>query len=210
MEKLTQLEQVELLQDLRSAENLAIRLREKAMRCVDTVWDGDGPIPTEEADILVTVEPAGENGLVMTLPAMLPRRSRDDKARFLIWPMRRACRRFQSAYMESHDGEEFRLRECVLAYEHIYGKSKRRRFVDHDNLELKHCQDILEAYFLTNDSSVYCSAFQCSHREEQESTRIWVLPASEFSAWLTQHQSLWMGNDEQEKKGETLPEGSAQ
>mgnify|MGYP007085199614 FL=1 len=83
---------------------------------------------------------------------------------------------------------------CVLAYEHIYGPG--RRFLDHDNLELKHCQDVLEAAFLTNDTSALCSAFQCSHRGERNATRIWVLPAEAFPKWLESHRESWAGPPE--------------
>ena len=78
---------------------------------------------------------------------------------------------------------------CVLAYEHIYGPG--RRFLDHDNLELKHCQDVLEAAFLTNDTSALCSAFQCSRRGDRNATRIWVLPAEAFPKWLESHRESW-------------------
>ena len=83
---------------------------------------------------------------------------------------------------------------CVLAYEHIYGPG--RRFLDHDNLELKHCQDVLEAAFLTNDTSALCSAFQCSRRGERNATRIWVLPAEVFPKWLESHRESWAGPPE--------------
>ena len=59
--------------------------------------------------------------------------------------------------------------------------------MDHDNLELKHCQDVLEAAFLTNDTSALCSAFQCSRRGDRNATRIWVLPAEAFPKWLANH-----------------------
>ena len=66
-----------------------------------------------------------------------------------------------------------------------------RRFIDHDNLELKHCQDVLEASFLSNDTAALCSAFQCSHRGEQDGTRIWILPPEQFPEWLKNHPECW-------------------
>ncbi len=79
----------------------------------------------------------------------------------------------------------------MLVYEHIYDINRNRRFIDHDNLELKHCQDVLEAAFLTNDTAALCSAFQCSHRREQDGTRIWILPPEQFPEWLKSHPECW-------------------
>lgn len=79
----------------------------------------------------------------------------------------------------------------MLVYEHIYDINRNRRFIDHDNLELKHCQDVLEAAFLTNDTAALCSVFQCSHRREQDGTRIWILPPEQFPEWLKSHPECW-------------------
>ena len=114
--------------------------------------------------------------LAVTLEAVLPRRGDSDRSRFLAHSLRAAIRR------AFPDRLPPKFHICVLAYEHIYGPG--RRFLDHDNLELKHCQDVLEAAFLTNDTSALCSAFQCSRRGERNATRIWVLPAEAFPRWL--------------------------
>ena len=79
----------------------------------------------------------------------------------------------------------------MLVYEHIYDINRNRRFIDHDNLELKHCQDVLEAAFLANDTAALCSAFQCSHRGEQDGTRIWILLPEQFPEWLKSHPECW-------------------
>ena len=83
-----------------------------------------------------------------------------------------------------------------MVYEHIYDISRSRRFIDHDNLELKHCQDVLEAAFLTNDTAALCSAFQCSHHGEQDGTRIWILPPEQFPEWLKNHSECWNSTTE--------------
>ena len=114
---------------------------------------------------------------------VLPRRGDGDRGRFLAHSLRAAIRR------AFPDRLPPKFHICVLAYEHIYGPG--RRFLDHDNLELKHCQDVLEAAFLTNDTSALCSAFQCSRRGERNATRIWVLPAEAFPRWLETHRESW-------------------
>ena len=111
-----------------------------------------------------------------------------DRGRFLAHSLRAAIRQ------AFPDRLPPKFHICVLAYEHIYGPG--RRFLDHDNLELKHCQDVLEAAFLTNDTSALCSAFQCSHRGERNATRIWVLPAEAFPKWLESHRESWAGPPE--------------
>ncbi len=126
--------------------------------------------------------------LAVTLEAVLPRRGDSDRSRFLAHSLRAAIRR------AFPDRLPPKFHICVLAYEHIYGPG--RRFLDHDSLELKHCQDVLEAAFLTNDTSALCSAFQCSHRGERNATRIWVLPAEAFPKWLESHRESWAGPPE--------------
>ena len=129
------------------------------------------------------VELLEDGWLAVTLEAVLPRRGDSDRSRFLAHSLRAAIRR------AFPDRLPPKFHICVLAYEHIYGPG--RRFLDHDNLELKHCQDVLEAAFLTNDTSALCSAFQCSHRGERNATRIWVLPAEAFPKWLESHRESW-------------------
>ena len=62
---------------------------------------------------------------------------------------------------------------------------------DHDNFELKHVQDTLESVFLTNDTATLCSAFQCSHRGEMDSTCIWILTPEQFVEWLSTNADCW-------------------
>ena len=131
-----------------------------------------------DADLPASIEIAVEDWLRMELPCVMPRREDNDRSRFLAGLLRNAIHRA----FPKHDQPRFRT--CVLVYEHIYDLSQSRRFIDHDNLELKHCQDVLEAAFLTNDTSALCSAFQCSHRGAQDSTRIWILTPEQFPEWL--------------------------
>ena len=136
---------------------------------------------------IASVESTEEGWLLISLPVMLPRRGEKDRARFLDEPLRAAIR----SYFRDKPLPKFQT--CVLVYEHIYdGAYPRRRVTDHDNLELKHCQDVLEAAFLTNDTASLCSAFQCSHPGETPGTRIWVLAPEQFESWLSKHKSAWL------------------
>ena len=173
----------DLLQAVQDAERSAIHLRQYASVALrPVVWGSSAePIPT----IAAQVEISPEGWLTISLPVMLPRRGEKDRARFLEEPLRVAI---ASCF---RDRPAPRFQSCVMVYEHIYAAGSRKRVTDHDNLELKHCQDLLEAAFLTNDSALLCSTFQCSHHGEKDSTRIWILSAEQFDKWLEIHADSW-------------------
>ena len=178
-----------LLDAVQSAENAAIQLRQYAAAVLEPEQTVPGvSVSGNNHAALVRIAPEG--WLIASLPGMMPRRDDADRSRFLAGLLRDAIRR---AFPE-HDHPKFRA--CVLVYEHIYDIGRSRRFTDHDNLELKHCQDVLEAAFLTNDTAALCSAFQCSHRGEQDGTRIWILPPEQFPEWLKNHPECWHSTTE--------------
>ena len=178
-----------LLDAVRSAENAAIQLRQYAASVLEPVQTVPGDVFSDNSQAAV-VEITSEGWLATSLPGMMPRRDDADRSRFLAGLLRDAIHRT----FPQHDQPKFRA--CVLVYEHIYDTSRSRRFIDHDNLELKHCQDVLESAFLTNDTAAFCSAFQCSHRGEQDGTRIWILPPEQFPEWLKSHPERWNGTTE--------------
>ena len=175
----------DLLQAVRDAESSVTQLRRFAasfllMRNMES-------LPGTNSTTIASVELTEEGWLLISLPVMLPRRGEKDRARFLDEPLRAAIR----SYFRDKPLPKFQT--CVLVYEHIYdGAYPRRRVTDHDNLELKHCQDVLEAASLTNDTASLCSAFQCSHPGETPGTRIWVLAPEQFESWLSKHKSAWL------------------
>ena len=178
-----------LLDAVQSAENAAIQLRQYAAAVLEPEQTVPG-VSVSGNNHAALVKIAPEGWLLASLPGMMPRRDDADRSRFLAGLLRDAIRR---AFPE-HDHPKFRA--CVLVYEHIYDIGRSRRFTDHDNLELKHCQDVLEAAFLTNDTAALCSAFQCSHRGEQDGTRIWILPPEQFPEWLKNHPECWHSTTE--------------
>ena len=178
-----------LLDAVQSAENAAIQLRQYAAAALEPVQTVPGDAFSDNSQAAV-VEITPECWLAASLPGMMPRRDDADRSRFLAGLLRDAIRR---AFPE-HDHPKFRA--CVLVYEHIYDISHSRRFIDHDNLEPKHCQDVLEAAFLTNDTAALCSAFQCSHRGEQDGTRIWILLPEQFPEWLKSYPECWKSTTE--------------
>ena len=144
-----------LLEAIRSAEETALQLRSYAAATMRA--PNECTHESELPYLPVQVEVTLEGWVLAVLPVILPRRTDGDRSRFLASSLWRAVR------THFRDKPLPKFHSCVLIYEHIYAFDRRRRFTDHDNLELKHCQDVLEAAFLTNDSSSLCSAFQCSH-----------------------------------------------
>ena len=178
-----------LLDAVRSAEDAAIQFRQYAAAVLEPVQAGPGDMFSDNSQVTV-IEITSEGWLAASLPGMMPRRDDADRSRFLAGLLRAAVHRT----FPEHDQPKFHA--CVLVYEHIYDISRSRRFIDHDNLELKHCQDVLEAAFLTNDTAALCSAFQCSHRGEQDGTRIWILPPEQFPEWLKSYPECWKSTTE--------------
>ena len=177
-----------LLEAVCSAEDAAIQLRQYAAATLPPVREI--PEISGDIDLPASIEVTVEGWLRIELPCVMPRREDNDRSRFLAGLLRNAIHRA----FPKHDQPRFYT--CVLVYEHIYDLSRSMRFIDHDNLELKHCQDVLEAAFLTNDTSELCSAFQCSHREAQDSTRIWILTPEQFPEWLKRRRECWNGSTE--------------
>ena len=172
----------DLLQAVQEAEAAVTQLRRFAASFL--LMQNRRSTPGTNTTTIASVENTEEGWLLISLPVMLPRRGEKDRARFLDEPLRAAIRRYcQDRPLPKND-------VCVLVYEHIYDAAyPRRRVTDHDNLELKHCQDVLEAAFLTNDTASLCSVFQCSHPGEEPGTRIWILTPEQFEIWLSKRKT---------------------
>ena len=174
----------DLLQAVQDAEAALTELRRFAASFL--LMQDRRSTPGTNTTTIASVKNTEEGWLLISLPVMLPRRGEKDRARFLDEPLRAAIRRY------CQDRPLPKFQTCVLVYEHIYDAAyPRRRVTDHDNLELRHCQDVLEAAFLTNDTASLCSVFQCSHPGEEVGTHIWILTPEQFEIWLSKHKSTW-------------------
>ena len=181
----------DLLQAVQDAEAAVTQLRRFAASFL-LMQNRESTLGTNTTTI-ASVESTEEGWLLISLPVMLPRRGEKDRARFLAEPLRAAIR----CYCQDRPLPKFQT--CVLVYEQIYDAAyPRRRVTDHDNLELKHCQDVLEAAFLANDTASLCSVFQCSHPGEEVGTRIWILTPEQFEIWLNKHKSTWQKSQKTE------------
>ena len=181
----------DLLQAVQDAEAAVTQLRRFAAPFL--LMQNRRSMPGTNTTTIASVKSTEEGWLLISLPVILPRRGEKDRARFLDEPLRAAIR----CYCQDRALPKFQT--CVLVYEHIYDAAyPRRRVTDHDNLELKHCQDVLEAAFLANDTASLCSVFQCSHPGEEVGTRIWILTPEQFEIWLGKHKTSWQKSQETE------------
>ena len=179
----------DLLQAVQDAESTVTQLRRFAASFL--LMQNRRSTPGTNTTTIASVKSTEEGWLLISLPVILPRRGEKDRARFLDEPLRAAIR----CYCQDRALPKFQT--CVLVYEHIYDAAyPRRRVTDHDNLELKHCQDVLEAAFLANDTASLCSVFQCSHPGEEVGTRIWILTPEQFEIWLGKHKTSWQKSQE--------------
>ena len=181
----------DLMQAVQDAEAAVTQLRHFAASFL--LMQNRRSTPGTNTTTIASVKSTEEGWLLISLPVILPRRGEKDRARFLDEPLRAAIR----CYCQGRPLPKFQT--CVLVYEHIYDAAyPRRRVTDHDNLELKHCQDVLEAAFLANDTASLCSVFQCSHPGEEVGTRIWILTPEQFEIWLGKHKTSWQKSQETE------------
>lgn len=181
----------DLLQTVQEMEAAVTHLRQFAATALRV--SAMGAMAESNATTIASVKLTEEGWLAISLPVMLPHRGEKDPARFLDEPLRTAIRDF----FRNKPLPKFRV--CVLVYEQIYDAAyPRRKVTDHDNLELKHCQDVLEAAFLTNDTALLCSAFLCSHMGKDPGTRIWILPSEQFPKWLCAHKNAWENSQNME------------
>ena len=181
----------DLLQAVQDAEAAVTQLRHFAASFL--LMQNRRSTPGTNTTTIASVKGTEEGWLLISLSVILPRRGEKDRARFLDEPLRAAIR----CYCQDRALPKFQT--CVLVYEHIYDAAyPRRRVTDHDNLELKHCQDVLEAAFLANDTASLCSVFQCSHPGEEVGTRIWILTPEQFEIWLGKHKTSWQKSQETE------------
>lgn len=122
-----------LLEAVRSAEETALQLRSYAAATMRV--PNECTYESELPYLPVQVEVTLEGWALAVLPVILPRRTDGDRSRFLASSLWSAVR------THFRDKPLPKFHSCVLVYEHIYAFDRKRRFTDHDNLELKHCQD---------------------------------------------------------------------
>ena len=112
-----------------------------------------------------------QDGYEIILPGLMTRRDSRYNVTFLMEPLSFALEQ----YFQEHYAERF---ENVLIW-FIYEYEKNtpiRHIRDYDNLESKGVLDILNAFFLTDDSGDFCELRYSTRRADHERTRIMIRP----------------------------------
>mgnify|MGYP000032998959 CR=1 FL=1 len=118
------------------------------------------------------------------IPLLLPKKEDGsaDYVRSFLYP---AMQRF------FHNKEPVRYGGCVLIYRHVYSiyRPERKRR-DHDNIEINMVSDIIALYVMEDDAPSLCSHYYCSAAAEEERTEVYVIPKTDFSAWLEAEKTM--------------------
>ena len=135
--------------------------------------------------------------LRISLPAILPKRSRSYERDFLLVPMRHALIEFLS------ENPRERLRRSTVCIVHQYDASKGpRRVRDYDNIETKRYLDVIEALFLSNDSGLNISVYQCTELGDSDATVFYLMKPEALTKWLTNRADGEVSLPEKERNGE--------
>lgn len=118
------------------------------------------------------------------IPLLLPKKEEGsaDYVRSFLYPV---MQRFFC------NKEPVRYGGCVLIYRHVYSiyRPERKRR-DHDNIEINMVSDIIALYVMEDDAPSLCSHYYCSAAAEEERTEVYVIPKTDFSAWLEAEKTM--------------------
>lgn len=134
--------------------------------------------------IPVEVGFTAEGWFSIRIPTLLPKKASGsaDYIRSYLYP---AMRKF-------FEGKPpVRFRDCVLAYRHVYDRSRPERAMrDHDNIETNMVTDILALYVLPDDHPAVCSHYYCSAAGSEVRTEVYVIPKHDFPVWMAEEKTL--------------------
>ncbi len=168
---------VELYKLVCRAETDTVRLRELAARTDRSKTVQFYEKVSEAQNIEIREYP---DWLKISLPAILPKRSRSYEQDFLIAPMRQAL----VTFLRKNPRE--RMKRSAVCIVHQYDASKSpRRVRDYDNIETKRYLDVIEALFLSNDSGLCISVFQCTELGDSDTTVFYLMKPETLPKWLT-------------------------
>lgn len=161
---------------VRSAEQNTLKLRSAARAAHRDL----SPAVYEDlsSEICVSVEER-KRWVEITVPAILPGRSRRDNTLFITRPLRSALVRFRKAKGLP------RLHDCVICIEHQYDEAlSTMRIRDYDSIETKRYLDVIESLLLTDGSGLYCSVFQTTKLSDRDCTKFYLMSPEALPEWL--------------------------
>ena len=106
-------------------------------------------------------------GYEIVMPYLMAKRNGKHNVRFLLEPLSYALRQ----YTEEHTIE--RLQHAVIWFIYEYAEDTPRRYIrDYDNMEAKEVLDLINTYFLVDDSGRFCELRYSSRQGERNQTRV--------------------------------------
>ena len=140
--------------------------------------------------------------LRISLPAILPKRNRSYEQDFLLVPMRHALIEFL------RENPRERMRQSTVCIVHQYDASKSpRRVRDYDNIETKRYLDVIEALFLSNDSGLNISVYQCTELGDADAAVFYLMKPEVLPKWLTNRADGESCLPKKERNGEADQQG---
>lgn len=125
-----------------------------------------------------------EHHVEITLPGLLPKRSKRINTTFLTDPLYSAL----EVYTREHTLPHFI--SCVVCFSHVYDrKLSSRRVRDYDNLECKQVLDTVAGFVMTDDSGILCDAYHTTEFGDNDCTILTLMERQEFPEWLNQKES---------------------
>ena len=148
------------------------------------------PIAAQELQDVMAINVPVEMGFTkegwfsVRLPLLLPKKEHAsaDYIRSILYP---AMQKFFQSRVP------VRYQDCTLIYRHVYMRSRpERKRRDHDNVEINMVSDIVALYVMTDDAPSLCRHYYCSACAETERTEVYVVPDTDFPAWLEKEKSM--------------------
>ena len=164
---------------VRIAESNTVNLRNLTAR---TMKHREAP-RKESADTMLGISVVEEQKWIrITVPAILPHRSRRDKPDFLMRPLRNSLFQCQRKTPIESFGD------CAICIVHGYdAELSTNRIRDYDNIETKRYLDVIESIFLTNDSGLVCSVLQTTELMRYDCTQFFLMQPETMSIWVKEH-----------------------
>ncbi len=111
-----------------------------------------------------------EYGYEIELPNIISKRKNRVNTPFIIEPV------VHKIYEFAKTNSIKRLDDATVVFVYIYNnEGQRKRIFDYDNLETKQMLDVINSFFLVDDSSKYCNLFYTSGEGERDMTKIFII-----------------------------------
>lgn len=124
-----------------------------------------------------------DEALEITLPALMPKRKRNQYPEFLLDPFTAAL----SQYAEEHTLPQFS--RCVICFCQVFDRTQpERRVRDYDNVEYKQLLDVAASYVLVDDSGQLCELHYRTELGGEDCTKLFIMSEERFPWWYMERQ----------------------